>query len=92
MQVINISHDNLIITEFNGKRFVFRRNIPVGISPEMYQNILLSGHISASEIVPFENKPEEPIGNVTGSIPETISEKITRKVKEKINLKKHKRK
>jgi len=85
MQVVNISHDNLIITEFNGKRFVFRRNIPVEISPEMYQNILLSKHISAAEIVPYEKKEvEEAPGEI---VKETIVERVVGKVKEKIHPK-----
>jgi len=88
MFVVNISHDNLIITEFNGKRFVFRRNIPVEISPEMYQNILLSGHISAAEIVPYEKTKE-----LTEKVAiETVVNKIFKKAQKEFYSKGKRRK
>ncbi len=85
MQVINISHDNLIITEFNGKRFVFRRNVPVEISPEMYQGILLSKHISAAEIIPLETNK-----NIPEPVKETAVENVIEKVRETIRYKRKK--
>jgi hypothetical protein len=89
MFVCNISHDGLIITEYNGKRFVFKRNIPVEIDHAIYQNILLSGHISASEIVPVEIKEakEEEIE----SPKEPAAVKVANKQKDKFNKKRGRR-
>ncbi len=54
MFVKYIGHDPLLLTEFNGKRFAFHRNKPVEITPQVYNEIILSKHISASEVVPCE--------------------------------------
>ena len=75
MFVINKSHDGCILTEYNGKKYCFYKDIPVEISPEIYNNILMSGHISAQEVVICE----EP--KVVEKPKETIIEKVVRVVK-----------
>jgi len=75
MLVKYIGHDPLLLTEFNGKRFAFHKGVPVEITPEVYNNIILSGHISAAEVIPCEEvKSEEPKK-------ETIIEKIKETIK-----------
>ena len=75
MRVKFIGHDSLLLTEYNGKRYAFHKNVPVEITSEIYNNIILSGHISASEVVLCEEpKKEEPKR-------ETIVEKIKEAIK-----------
>lgn len=59
MQVVYTGNDPLVLTEYNGKRYVFRKNIPVEIDPKIYNEIVLSRHVTASEVVPCEIEKKE---------------------------------
>ena len=76
MLVVNKGKDNLILTDYNGKRYAFHKDMPIEISPEVYNSIILSGHISATDIVPVLEKQEEE------KPAETIVEKVVEKVKD----------
>ncbi len=65
MFVKNVSHDRLILTDYNGKRFVFRIGIPVEMNPEVYNAIILSGHINAQDIVVCEPEKEKEVEKET---------------------------
>lgn len=54
MEVVYTGRDSCLMTDYNGKRYCFHKNKPVNISPELYQAIILSGHVSASEVMPYE--------------------------------------
>jgi hypothetical protein len=52
MKVVNVGHDNLILTEYNGIRFAFHKGIPVEIEPRVYNEIIVSGFVNAQDIIP----------------------------------------
>ncbi len=55
MLVVNISNSNVILTDHDGKRYAFHRNIPVEISPDVYNAIIQSKHIDATDIIPYQH-------------------------------------
>ncbi len=75
MWVVFIGHDKVLLTEYNNTRYAFFKDIPVEISPEVYNTIVLSRHINASEVIPCE-------APVTEKPKETIVEKTKEKIKE----------
>jgi len=83
MLVVNLSHDPLILTEYNGKKFCFRKNVPVEIEPKVYNNIILSGHISAEEIVIYQLLIVEVEKEKK---PQTITDRISKVVVNKIKI------
>ena len=87
MLVVNISHDPLVITEYNGKRYCFRKGFPIDIDPKVYNNIILSGHISAEEIVIYQPMTIEIAKEEDEN---TITNKINKVVEKKIKMKKKK--
>jgi hypothetical protein len=54
MLVKNIGSSPVLICDYNGKRYAFHRGIPVEITPEIYNSIIQSGHVTATEVVPVE--------------------------------------
>ena len=66
MKVVNRGHEGCILTEYNGRKYCFYKDIPIEISPEVYDNLKDSGHISAQDIRIYEEpkvveKPKETI-------------------------------
>ena len=86
MRVINKGHDNCILTVYNGKTYCFYKGIPVEISPEIYNNIIISGHISAQDVVIVDDALD-----IDDAPEEKPRENIARKVIEKIKPKGKKR-
>jgi hypothetical protein len=76
MLVVNVGHDKLILTEYDGVRYAFHKGIPVEIDAKVYNEIILSGHVNAQDIVPVEKVDKEA--------EETVVEKVVDKVKEKV--------
>ena len=61
MLVVYRGHDPVLLTDYNGTTYAFHKDIPIEIAPEIYNNIIQSGHISATDVVPCEApKVEEP--------------------------------
>jgi hypothetical protein len=77
-----IGHDPLLLTEYNGKKYVFHKNKPVEIDEKIFKEIILSGHISSAEVVAVE----EP--KVIEKPKETIIEKVKATIKPKFKKKK----
>ena len=82
MRVVNKGHDGCILTEYNGKKYAFYKDVPVEISSEIYNNIVTSGYINAQDIRIYE----EP------KVIEKPKETIIQKAKEIIKLKGKKKK
>lgn len=66
MKVVNRGHNGVILTEYNGKKYCFYKDIPVEINQAVYNDIVLSGHVSAQDVVLYEEpkvveKPKETI-------------------------------
>lgn len=63
MLVKNIGNAPVLICDYNGKRFAFHRGVPVEITPEIYNSIIQSGHITATEVTPVEAEKlvEKPV-------------------------------
>ncbi len=54
MLVQNIGSSPVLICDYNGKRYAFHRLKPVEITPEIYNSIIQSGHVTATEVTPVE--------------------------------------
>lgn len=87
MLVINKGREKLLLTDYDGKRYAFHQGVPVEISPEIYNAIILSGHISAQDIVPYEAPKEAPKETMTEKV-----EKVVKKMKDAVKPSKKKKK
>lgn len=65
MKVIYKGQDSCLLTDYNGKTYVFRKNVVIDVPYEVYNSALASGHVGAFDLRPYEapdltEKPVEP--------------------------------
>ena len=83
MFVTYVGHDRVVMTDYNGKRYSFEKNVPKEIPEEVYKSILLSGHISAMDFKQVEAPKEQSKEEEHIPIKETIKKFIKPKHKKR---------
>ena len=66
MKCIYVGHDDVLLTDYNGKRYAFPKKKPVEVPTEVYNHMIRSGNVEAEYLKVYE----EPVG-VKPNIPDT---------------------
>ena len=59
MKVVYTGHDNILLADYNGKRYGFRKNIPLDVPQEVFNHIMSSGNSESFYMRVVEEKPED---------------------------------
>ena len=59
MKVIYVGHDDVLLTDYNGKRYAFPKNKSVEILPEIYSHMILSRNVEAEYLKVYEEPQKQ---------------------------------
>ena len=83
IKVVFRGHNDCLLTDYNGKRFCFRKNIPVEVDEEVFKNIIQSHNVDAYDLQVYSEPPkveEKPAGPVE-AVKEAVKKIIPHKKK-----------